>query len=119
MITNKVFDAITIGASGSAKSVPLDLQAYAEEGFFSLQIALTGDGTAKFEYEISNDGETFITQTATADQIVSGFTKTSGPGSDGKDLISFEPEPAKKMRIKCTETGTANSVTITVTIVIA
>ena len=116
MITNKVFDAIIIAASGDATSVPLDLQAYAAEGFFSLQIELTGDGTAKFEYENSNDGKTYITQSATADQIVSGFTKTSGPGSDGKDLVSFEPEPARYLRIKCTETGTADSVTITATV---
>ena len=115
MITNKIFDAITITASGVARSVSLDLQAYAKEGFFSLQIELTGSGTAKFEYEVSNDGETYIIQTAAADQIVSGFTATSGPGSDGKDLISFEPEPTKKMRIVCTETGGADSVTITAT----
>lgn len=116
MITNKVFDAITITASGVAKSVPLDLQAYAKEGFFSLQIELTGTGTTKFEYEISNDGETYIAQIATADQIVSGFTATSGPGSDGKDIISFEPEPAKRMRIVCTEIGTSNSVVVTATL---
>lgn len=116
MITNKIFDSITIVASDDAESIPLDLQAYADDAFFSLQIELTGDGTAKFEYEISNDGETYITQTATADQIVSDFTDTSGPGSDGKDIISFEPEPAKKMKIKCTETGGVNSVTITVTL---
>jgi len=117
MITNKIFDAITIAASGVANSVPIELPHHLE-GFFSLQIELTGNGTAKFEYEVSNDGETYITQTATADQIVSGFTKTSGPGSDGKDLISFEPEPAKMMKIVCTETGTSDSVTITVTAVI-
>jgi len=115
MIVNKIFDAITIGASSVARSILLDLQAYAKEGFFSLQIELTGTGTAKFEYENSNDGETFITQSAAVDQIVTGFTNSSGPGSDGKDLISFEPEPAKKMRIVCTETGGANSVTITAT----
>ena len=115
MIINKIFNAITIIASGTATSVPLDLPVHAE-GFFSLQIELTGDGTAKFEYENSNDGETFITQSVAADQIVSGFTATSGPGSDGKDLISFGPEPSKNLRIKCTETGGANSITITVTI---
>ncbi len=118
MISNKLFDSIIVEASGVANSVPLELSHHLE-GFFSLQIELTGSGTAKFEYSISNDGETFITQSAVADQIVSGFTATSGPGSDGKDLISFEPELAKKMRIKCTETGTADSVTITVTIAIA
>ena len=117
MISNKIFNAITIAASGVANSVPIGLPHHLE-GFFSLQIELTGSGTAKFEYSISNDGETFITQSAAADQIVSGFTTTSGPASDGKDVVSFEPEVTKKMKIVCTETGTSDSVTITVTIVI-
>ena len=114
MVVNKIFNAITITASGVARSVPIELPHHLE-GFFSLQIELTGSGTAKFEYSISNDGETFITQSAAADQIVSGFTATSGPASDGKDVISFEPEVTKKMKIVCTETGTSDSVTITVT----
>jgi hypothetical protein len=117
MISNKIFNATTITASGVANSVPIDLPTHTE-GFFSLQIALTGDGTTKFEYAISNDGVTYVTQTATADQIVSGFTKTSGPGGDGKDIITFEPEVTKKMKIICTETGTSDSVTITVTLLI-
>ena len=118
MITNKIFDAITIAAGGTATSVPLDLSSYAKEGYFSLHITLSGSGTAKFEYMVSNDKTNFVTQTATADVIVSGFTATSGPGSDGKDVISFEPELADQMKIICTETGAANSVTITVVIAV-
>ena len=117
MISNKVFDGITITASGVANSVPIELPHHMD-GFFSLQIELTGDGTAKFEYAISNDGETYVTQIATADQIVSGFTKTSGPGNDGKDIVSFEPEVTKKMKIVCTETGTSDSVVVTATVLI-
>lgn len=117
MIVNKIFDAITVTASGIANSVPIELPHHLE-GFFSLQVELTGNGTGKFEYSISNDGETYITQTATADQIVSGFTKTSGPGGDGKDIITFEPEVTKKMKIVCTETGTSNSVTVTATLLV-
>lgn len=116
MVTHKLFDSITITASNAEESTSVKLHPYAANGFFSLQIGLTGNGTAKFEYEISNDDETYITQIATADQIVSGFIKTSGPGSDGKDIISFEPEPAEKMKIKCTETGGVDSVTITATL---
>lgn len=117
LYTNTIFSGELIAASGNAISTPaIDLSKV--DGFFSLQIALTGDGTAKFEYMSSNDGTNFITQTGAADQIVTGFVKTSGPGSDGKDMISFDPELCKFLKIKCTETGTANSVTITVTIAI-
>lgn len=117
MLTNKIFDATTVIASGVANSVPIELLHHLD-GFFSLQIELTGDGTAKFEYAISNDGETYVTQTAAADQIVSGFTKTSGPGGDGKDIITFEPEVARKLKIVCTETGTSDSVTVDATLLI-
>lgn len=117
MATNKVFDGITILAGGVARSVPIELPHHMD-GFFSLQIELTGDGTGKFEYSISNDGETYITQIATADQIVIDFTKTSGPASDGKDIVSFEPEVTKKMKIVCTETGTSDSMVVTATLLI-
>lgn len=117
MISNKIFDGITIAAGGVASSVPLELP-YHLEGFFSLQIEITGDGTGKFEYSISNDGETYIVQTAAADQIVAGFTKTSGPASDGKDVVSFEPEVTKKMKIICTETGAASSIVVTATVLV-
>jgi len=118
MITNKIFDAITIVASASKESVPIDIPHHVE-GFFSLQIEVTGSGTAKFEYENSNDGKTYVLQTA--DIIVSGFTATSGPGADGKDLIGssdFDPEPCTNLKIKCTETGGANPITVTATILI-
>ena len=50
--------------------------------------------------------------------IVSGFTATSGPGLDGKDIISFEPEVAKEMILKCTDTGGADSVVITAIVIV-
>lgn len=117
MLINKVFDAVTIALSANASSSVLDLPYDIDESF-SLQIELTGDGTAKFEYAISNDGETYITKTAGTDPIATGFTKGSGPGTDGKDIISFTPEATKKMKIICTETGAANSVTVTATVLI-
>lgn len=118
MFAKTIFEAETISAGGSSESVALDLVKYAQEGFFSVQISLTGNGVAKLEYELSNDGISFITQTAEADVIVSGFTATSGPGLDGKDIISFEPEVAKEMIIKCTETGGADSVVITAIVIV-
>lgn len=82
------------------------------EGFFSLQVTVAGDGTAKFEYLLSNDGVDYF-EPSSASDIASGQLKTSGPGSDGKDLFSFSPEPAKYLKIKATETAGANSITVT------
>jgi len=119
MYTQQVFNAEAVGLGASVESAVIDINAYAEEGFFSLQVEVTGTGTAKFEYMISNNGADYITQTAAADVIVADFVATSGPGSDGKDIISFEPEPAAKMKIKVTETGGATAIAVTATIVVA
>ena len=112
MRTLMVMNAVTVAASGSYTSHTINLEDYKAKGFFSLYIALTGDGTGKFEYELSADGSTFLTPSSATD-IVTAHLKTSGPGSDGKDLYSFSPEVAKDMKIKVTETGTSNSITIT------
>ena len=113
-----LFTKEVVIAGASAESEVIDLKAYAQEGYFSVQLAVTGDGTLKVEYELSNTGFDFVTQSASGDIIISGFTKLSGPGSDGKDIISFEPEPALRMRIKLTETGGADSVTVSTDLIV-
>lgn len=116
----KIFNAVTISASGNSSSQKIDLRSLACEGFFSLQYAITGDGTCKFEYNLSNEDEaTTMIEPSSATDIGSSLTKTSGPGSNGIDLLSFSPELARWLLIKCTETGGANSVTITAWIAIA
>ena len=50
MFAKTIFEAETISAGGSSESVALDLVKYAQEGFFSVQISLTGNGVAKLEY---------------------------------------------------------------------
>ena len=114
--TSTLFSATAILAAASSTSDAIDISQV--EGFFSLQIAVTGDGTAKFEYLASNDGTTYVTQTAAGDVIASSFTKTSGPGSDGKDIVTFEPELCKFIKIKCSETGGAQAIAVTATIAI-
>lgn len=115
----KIFNAVTISASGNSSSEKIDLRSLANGGFFSLQYAITGDGTCKFEYLLSNeDAATTMIEPSTASDIGSSLTKTSGPGSDGVDLLTFSPELARWLQIKCTETGGANGVVITAWIAI-
>lgn len=111
IIADKFFVSKTIEASGS-ESYVLPLERSNSEGFFSLQIAVTGDGTLKGEYQVSNDGVTYVEPTGATD-IFSGFTKTSGPGADGKDLFSFSPPLALFVKIVLTETGGGDSVVAT------
>lgn len=115
MTTVTTHSAVTIDASGSSSSDAIDLQRRGIDGYFSVQVNISGSGTAKVEYLLSNDGVTYIEPTSASD-ITSGFTATSGPGSDGNGFFSFQPEPARYMKIKVTETGTASSIVATVTL---
>jgi len=113
----QVFTAQAILAGASATSAAIDLSAYKPSGFFSIQVAVSGDGTCKIEYLLSNDGTNYLEPTSASD-IASGLLKTSGPGTDGKDIFSFTPEVAKHMKIKASETAGANAIAITANLVI-
>ena len=113
----KCIDAVTIAASGNSASTQIPLNGKADLGYFSIQVQVTGDGTAKFEYQLSNNDTDYI-EPASATDIATGFTKTSGPGSDGKDIFTFQPEIGERLKIKVSETGGANSITVSVWIAI-
>ena len=57
---NRLTSSKTIDASGTIRSTPVDLSNVQPGGFMSLQVALTGDGTAKIEYEHFDFGSTGI-----------------------------------------------------------
>lgn len=111
------FSAEPVAASASLISEKINLMDLAQYGFFSLQLTVTGDGMAKVEYLCSNNGSDFIKPVG-ADDIVSGFTKTSGPNSDGKGFYSFYPEPCGWMKIRVTETGGVSAIAVTLNIAI-
>lgn len=104
---------ITIGttavAAGHSYS-PVSTFVYDSQGYFALQGTITGDGTAKIEYWTSLDGTTYREPTGATD-IISGFTKTSGPASDGRFYIQFQPDFCKYIKIVITETGGLNTIT--------
>jgi hypothetical protein len=116
----KIFNAVEIAASGSAyKDIHLDR--LSPDGFFSIQLHVTGDGTCKMEYLVSLDGGvTWLLPGAsgTDGAILSSITKTSGPSANGKIVDDFDPIVAPRMRILITETGTSQSVTVSVWICI-
>ncbi len=103
----------TILAGANAESNVQKLDQYSLNGFFSAQILLTGDGTAKVQWGVSNDGTNFIYSSTASDDIVTAFVKTTGPGADGKNIYSFDPIVSLYLRFKVTETGSANSIIIT------
>lgn len=123
IIRFELFTGNTIAASGSLTSAPIDLNRVHPSGFFSFHmIDLTGTGTAKVTFEVSNDdnsdGAAVWVTPAAASDIVTAHTATSGPGGDGNELYTFNPPPARYLRIVITETGTSNTIVPTGTLII-
>jgi hypothetical protein len=103
--------ARTITKNTSVTSGAIPLGEIAQNGIFSLEYLITGDGTIKIEYLLcsTKDG-TYVEPTSAVD-IASGLTKNSG--TSGHDIISFEPEMAPWMKLKVTETGTSSDAVVT------
>jgi len=88
------------------------LRQYQPAGNFSLQVTVTGDGTAKVEYEVSNDGTNYRTP-STASDIVTAHIKTTGSSGLEHYDLSSHIEMCRYIRFKVTETGTSDDIAIT------
>ncbi len=106
-----LLSSVTVTAGSSTTSKAITLDGIANLGYFSLQVIITGDGTAKFEYLVPAHGNTFLEPSGASD-ITSGFVKTSGPGSDGKDRFTFNPDLTRSIKIKVTETGASSAIVV-------
>jgi len=104
--------AQTIAAAGVYTSAAIDLNQMKPCGYFGLQYTITGTGTVKIQYLLSNDGTTYVVPDAASD-IGTSLTASSGAGSDGKGYLSFSPECARYMKIRVTETGASTGVVFT------
>ena len=107
----KLWNANAIAQNANETTQSTDLNPFNAEGFFSMQVEVTGSGNIDLIYLISNDGTNYLTPAGTAD-IVSAFGATSGPGSDGIDLISFDPPICRYIKFKATEQN-ADTVAVT------
>jgi hypothetical protein len=95
--------------SGVIDMDPLDLN-----GFFSAQLYMvegTDTSVIKLQWGVSNDGTNFIYSSDGNDDIVTAFKANSGPGTNGRNIFSFDPITARYMRFKATETETSTDVT--------
>ena len=75
----------------------------------SLQYEITGDGTLDLEVYTSVDGASWISNGIKADNVV----KTSGPDSDGKDIIPLSLKPGDHLKVKATEVVTTDDAVLT------
>ena len=101
-------DNETIAASGTFTSDGISLGGV--HNGFSLYVEVTGDGSADFFHYISLDGKNFVRQTRA---IKRGFTKTSGPGGDGKDVFSIPVMPCDAIKIEAVNTDGSNGIVVT------
>jgi hypothetical protein len=111
--TIRVFSARTIAASGSLTSQAFKLGSFSDvQGYFSLHVELSGDGTGLFQYAVSNNNSNFIISDDASDNIVTAHTKASGPDSNGIHIYQFSPITAQWVKVKVTETGGASNITV-------
>jgi hypothetical protein len=95
----------TIAASGSYTTDAYD--ATELNGYFSLEWTVTGDGTMKAEVLVSNGGSVFHDLDT---DITTGQTKSTG--TSGCNMASFKVTPCNQLKIKFTETGTADTIAV-------
>jgi len=112
-----LFSAESVAANGSVESGVINFVGNEPAGYMSLQLEVTGDGTVKVEPLLSNDGANFLLPSGVS-AITTGFTKTSGPDGDGKDMFVVDPGMVSALlKIRVTETGGTNSATVTAVLV--
>lgn len=104
-----VFSAQAVLAGGSVDSDPIDIRGI--DGYLSLGWTITGDGTAKFEILSCLDGSNYLD---VSPDIAAAQTKITGPGTNGINAALITTIPAPFIKIRVTETGGANAVTVTV-----
>jgi len=120
----QIFDNETIAASGTALSPAVSIfnKCYYMadvEGKLAIQYEVTGTGTLKLELEGSLDATNYVLNPNGMSAIVATFGATSGPGGDGKDIATITGAGLlSSFRIKATEDGGTNPVTVTAWMVI-
>jgi len=114
--TYNVFQGAKLVAKNTTEtSVAFDLTEVAQDGLFSLEYLIAGEGIATIAYTVcSTKAGTFFTPTG-GGSIVSGLTKTSGNGA-GIGGLAFEPECYPFIKIAVTETKNSGTDTITATL---
>lgn len=104
-----IADGETAVAAGHSYS-PVTINTEGLEGFFALEGRIEGSGAVKIEYWTSADGAAF-TEPQGARDVITGFTATSGPASDGRFYVQFEPDFCRYLKIVISETGGISSIT--------
>ena len=98
------FDEEAILASGVKYSIPYDVS---RVGAGSLHAIVTGDGTAKIDLVVSNNGADAVEDYLASSEVEDAITVGSG-------MYTLTIPPVARMAIKVTETGGSDPIGITV-----
>lgn len=107
MSIHRLFEAETILANADSTSNSVEL--YDGRNFHSIQYEITGDGVFDFVIYTSHDGQNWINNGIKADNV----DKTSGPDSDGKDIIGLRVKIGNHLKVKAIEVGTTDAGVLT------
>ena len=108
--SNRLFEDETILASGVAYSIPISLDLLKTEGFFSIDRTITGSGTAKIEYMLTNKK---LDPQLSDFKVPSTASDIETAATSGTDMVEYDHRTAMWVIIRITETGGANSVVMT------
>jgi len=118
-----VMTSITIAASGTANSKIIDLNALGCTGSINVQYEVTGDGTGKIEWQQTSIGTSqnlasnFVKPSG-GYTLATALTDESGTDSNGQDSIVLSTSACTYLQLIVTETGTSNSITVTLTVTV-
>ncbi len=99
-----LFTGVTVTNGTSVVSGKIASHLFAFQNLFSVFIKhhgqfMFGVGRGDLTYEISYDGDTFLTPTS-ASSIVTSYSASSGVGQGGQDFVSFSPVLAPWLRLR-------------------
>lgn len=108
----KLFDAVTVAASGSTASPIMEFQnGFTPDGFFSFQIIVTGSGTVKLQALVSNGDDVWI---LLSPDVAYGLVAAGGTEANGKYFWTYAVPLCARLKFRLVETGAVSSATVTV-----
>jgi hypothetical protein len=103
-----IWEDTAVSAGASLLSGAINLGQWTDiMGYFSLQVGLTGTGTGKFQWAASANNSDFYISSDASDDIV-----TAHIAATGVKIYQFSPITSQWLKLKVTETGGANGITI-------
>jgi hypothetical protein len=109
----KPFKVTALAASGSWTSGAIDLAKLSNENRLSIQPIVSLLGVVTIDLLASNDGVNYVD---TATDVIAGASVGGGPGTDGKYapilITTAMLKYCRFFKIRVTETGGANTVTV-------